>query len=390
MDICDIVGASGTGRRPKRGEITVDVASATMLAKAMRPLPEKFHGLSDVETRHRKRYLDLIANESTREGLRARSKIVSAAREFFEKEGYIEVETPMLQPIYGGAVARPFVTHHNTLDMDLYLRIAPELYLKRLLVGGLSDRIFEINRNFRNERISTRHNPEFTMLEAYEAFADYRRMMSLVEGLIAFCCRAARGATTVAFDGRAIELEGPYRHLSMVGEVSKVVGEDLRQADAGKARALVAARLGRELKPETKWGEAIEEAFGELVEGALIEPTHIVDFPADISPLAKPSVEDPRIAERFETFCLGMEVANAFSEMNDPVAQRAILEAQVEAARAEGEDRVLDADFIEALEYGMPPAGGLGVGIDRLVMILTEKPSIREVIAFPTMRPREG
>jgi lysyl-tRNA synthetase class 2 len=390
VDIGDIIGASGTVRRTKRGELTIDVAAATMLAKAMRPLPEKFHGLSDVETRHRKRYLDLIANESTREGLRARSKIVSAAREFFEKEGYIEVETPMLQPIYGGAVARPFVTHHNTLDMDLYLRIAPELYLKRLLVGGLSDRIFEINRNFRNEGISTRHNPEFTMLEAYEAFADYKRMMSLVEGLVAFCCRAARGTTTVAFDGRAIELAGPYRRLSMVGEVSKVIGEDLRQADGGKARELIARRLGRELKPETKWGEAIEEAFGELVEGALIEPTHIVDFPADISPLAKPSVDDPRIAERFETFCLGMEVANAFSEMNDPVAQRAILEAQVESARAEGEDRVLDADFIEALEYGMPPAGGLGVGIDRLVMILTEKPSIREVIAFPTMRPREG
>jgi lysyl-tRNA synthetase class 2 len=390
LDIGDIIGASGTVRRTKRGELTIDIAAAAMLAKAMRPLPEKFHGLPDVETRHRKRYLDLIANESTREGLRARSKIVSAARAFFEQEGYIEVETPMLQPIYGGAVARPFVTHHNALDVDLYLRIAPELYLKRLLVGGLSDRIFEINRNFRNEGISTRHNPEFTMLEAYEAFADYKRMMRVVEGLFAFCCRAARSATTVAFDGRAIALEGPYRRLSMVGEVSKVVGEDLRQADDGKARALIARRLGRELKPEMKWGEAIKEAFGELVEGALIEPTHIVDFPADISPLAKPSADDPRIAERFETYCLGMEVANAFSEMNDPVAQRAILEAQVDASRAAGEDRVLDADFIEALEYGMPPAGGLGVGIDRLVMVLTEKSSIREVVAFPTMRPREG
>jgi lysyl-tRNA synthetase class 2 len=390
LDIGDIIGVSGTVRRTKRGELTVNATAGTMLTKAIRPLPEKFHGLSDVETRHRKRYLDLIANDSTREGLRARSKIVSAARAFFEQEGYIEVETPMLQPIYGGAIARPFVTHHNALDMDLYLRIAPELYLKRLLVGGLSDRVFEINRNFRNEGISTRHNPEFTMLEAYEAFADYKRMMSLVEGLIAFCCRAARAATTITFDGRAIELQGPYRHLSMVGEVSKVLGEDLRQADDAKARALIGRRLGRELKPATKWGEAIEEAFGELVEGALIAPTHIVDFPADISPLAKPSVEDPRIAERFETFCLGMEVANAFSEMNDPVAQRKILQAQVDAARAEGEDRVLDSDFLEALEHGMPPAGGLGVGIDRLVMILTEKASIREVIAFPTMRPREA
>ena len=390
LDIGDIIEAAGSVRRTKRGELTVDVAKARLLTKSIRPLPEKFHGLADVETRHRKRYLDLIANEATRDSLRTRSRIVSAIRQFFESNGYIEVETPMLQVVYGGAAARPFVTHHNTLDIDLYLRIAPELYLKRLLVGGLSDRIFEINRNFRNEGISARHNPEFTMLEAYEAYADYMRMLELVEGLIAFCSRAARGGTTVKFGDRTIDLAGPYRRLSMVDEVSKLLGEDLRTVvDDARAADLVARRLGRELRPGITWGEAIEEAFAELVESTMIEPTHIVDFPADISPLAKRS-EDPRIAERFETYCFGMEIANAFSEMNDPIAQRAILEAQVKAAQAQGErERVLDSDFLEALEYGMPPAGGLGVGVDRLVMILTEMTSIREVIAFPTMRPRD-
>ena len=390
LDIGDFIGCSGTVRRTNRGELTVDVANAAIVAKALRELPEKYHGLTDVETRYRKRYLDLVANQSARDALHTRARIVSSIRRYFEHEGYIEVETPMLQSIYGGATARPFVTHHNALDIDLYLRIAPELYLKRLLIGGLSDRVFELNRNFRNEGISTRHNPEFTMLEAYEAFADYNRMMRILEELVESCCIAVGTMEGVLWDGRTIDLKPPFRRLSMVDEASAILGEDLRliTADA-QARRLVSRRLGRDLGDAMTWGEAIVQLFAELVEKSLVEPTHVTDFPADISPLAKRSVEDERIAERFETFCLGMEIANAFSEMNDPVAQRAIFEGQVKVAQSSGEfDRVLDTDFLEALEYGMPPAGGLGVGVDRLVMILTGMASIREVIAFPTLRPR--
>jgi lysyl-tRNA synthetase class 2 len=391
LDLGDFLGAAGSVRRTKRGELTVDVSEARMLAKALRPPPEKYHGLADVEIRYRKRYLDLIANESTRERLLARAQIVASVRRFFEENGYTEVETPMLQTIYGGATARPFVTHHNALDLDLFLRIAPELYLKRLLVGGLSDRIFEVNRNFRNEGISTRHNPEFTMLEAYEAYADYARMMALCEGLIERCCRDLRGSTIVSVEGSTVDLKPPFPRVSMVDAASAALGEDLRSASDEQAVRLAARRLARELEPQTGWGEAVEQIFAELVETSLVAPTHVVDFPAAISPLAKPSPDDPRIAERFETFCLGMEIANAFSEMNDPVAQRAILEAQAKLARERGESHiVVDTDFLEALEHGMPPAGGLGVGIDRLVMLLTDTASIREVIAFPTMRPRAG
>lgn len=389
LDLGDFIGAVGTVRRTKRGELTIDVTDAAMLTKALRPPPEKYHGLADVETRYRKRYLDLIANETTRDTLMARARVIASIRRYFEENGYTEVETPMLQTIYGGAAARPFITHHNTLDLDLYLRIAPELYLKRLLVGGLSDRIFEINRNFRNEGISTRHNPEFTMLEAYEAYADYERMMALFEGMVERCALAVRGDTTVTVEERTVDLKPPFARLSMIDSVSAATGEDLRAMNDEQARAVAAKRLKHELEPGAGWGDAIEALFAELVEGKLVNPTHVIDFPADISPLAKRSADDPRIAERFETFCLGMEIANAFSEMNDPVAQRAILETQVRLAHGRGEkDSVLDNDFLEALEHGMPPAGGLGVGIDRLVMLLTGNTSIREVIAFPTLRPR--
>src|SRR5215813_15606889 len=391
LDLGDFIGAAGTVRRTKRGELTVDVTHTAMLAKALRPPPEKYHGLADVETRYRKRYLDLIANEGTRDTLLTRARIIAAIREYFIDNGYTEVETPMLQTLYGGAAARPFVTHHNTLDLDLYLRIAPELYLKRLLVGGLSDRIFEVNRNFRNEGISTRHNPEFTMLEAYEAYADYARMMQLFEGMVETCCLDVRGSTIVAFEGASVDLKPPFRRLSMVDATSAALGEDLRAMTDDQARGIAARRLKRELEPEQGWGHAVEQLFTELVEASLVEPTHVVDFPAAISPLAKRSADDPRIAERFETFCFGMEIANAFSEMNDPVAQRAILEAQVKLAHARGEaESVIDNDFLEALEHGMPPAGGLGVGIDRFVMLLTGATSIREVIAFPTLRPRSN
>ncbi len=391
LDLGDFLGAAGNVRRTKRGELTVDVTEARMLAKALRPPPEKYHGLTDIETRYRKRYLDLIANESTRNRLLARARIVAAIRRYFEANGYVEVETPMLQPIYGGALARPFTTHHNALDLDLYLRIAPELYLKRLLVGGLYDRIFEVNRNFRNEGISTRHNPEFTMLEAYEAYADHTRMMALFEGLVEACCRELAASTVVTVDGTSVDLTPPFARLSMVDSASEALGEDLRAASDEQAVRLASRRLDRQLEPQSGWGDAVEQVFTELVESSIVNPTHVVDFPASISPLAKRSPDDPRLAERFETFCLGMEIANAFSEMNDPVAQRAILEAQVKLARERGElDIVVDADFLEALEHGMPPAGGLGVGIDRLAMLLTDTTSIREVIAFPTLRPRAG
>jgi lysyl-tRNA synthetase, class II len=388
LDLGDFIGAVGTVRRTKRGELTVDVTRAAMLAKALRAPPEKYHGLADVETRYRKRYLDLIANETTRDTLLARARIISTIRGFFEENGYVEVETPMLQVISGGAAARPFVTHHNALDIDLFLRIAPELYLKRLLVGGLSDRIFEINRNFRNEGISTRHNPEFTMLEAYEAYADYARMMSLLETMIERCCMSVRGTTVMTIEGTSVDFKPPFAKVSMVDAASGAVGEDLRPMDDDAARAVASRRLGRELEPGLTWGDAVEQLFAELVESSLVAPTHVVDFPASISPLAKRSA-DERIAERFETYCMGMEIANAFSEMNDPVAQRAILEVQLSLAGHRGEyQSVLDTDFLEALEHGMPPAGGLGVGIDRLVMLLTGATSIREVIAFPTLRPR--
>ena len=391
LDLGDFLGASGAVRRTKRGELTVDVTHAAMLAKALRPPPEKYHGLADVETRYRKRYLDLIANEGTRDTLLTRARIIAAIRKYFTDNGYTEVETPMLQTLYGGAAARPFVTHHNALDLDLYLRIAPELYLKRLLVGGLSDRIFEVNRNFRNEGISTRHNPEFTMLEAYEAYADYERMMQLFEGMVERCCLDVRGTTIVALEGASVDLRPPFRRLSMVDATSAALGEDLRAMTDEQAHGIAARRLKRELEPEQGWGHAVEQLFTELVEASLVEPTHVVDFPAAISPLAKRSADDPRIAERFETFCFGMEIANAFSEMNDPVAQRAVLEEQLKHAREGGEyASVLDSDFLEALEHGMPPAGGLGVGIDRFVMLLTGATSIREVIAFPTLRPRSN
>ena len=391
IDLGDFLGVAGSVRRTKRGELTVDAADAAMLAKALRPPPEKYHGLADVEIRYRKRYLDLIANESTREKLLIRASTISTIRHFFEERGFTEVETPMLQAIYGGAAARPFVTHHNTLNLDLFLRIAPELYLKRLLVGGLSDRIFEINRNFRNEGISTRHNPEFTMLEAYEAYADHTRMMALFEAMVERCCLSVRGTTILTIEGGDVDLKPPFRRLSMVDAASEVLGDDLRSLDDEQARRLASQRIGLGLEEGQGWGDVVEQIFSRFVESKLVAPTHVIDFPAAISPLAKRNPQDDRIAERFETFCLGMEIANAFSEMNDPVAQRLILEHQLKLARGRGEfDSVLDNDFLEALEHGMPPAGGLGVGIDRLVMLLTGATSIREVIAFPTLRPAAG
>ena len=376
-------------RRTPRGELTVNAEHVTMLAKALRPLPEKYHGLADIELRYRQRYLDLIMNPQSRETLRRRSRIVAAMRAWLIERDYLEVETPMLHTIPGGAAARPFVTHHNALDIDLYLRIAPELHLKRLVVGGLADKVFEINRCFRNEGLSPRHNPEFTSLELYEAYSDYTGMMDLTERIVAHVAEAATGGLKISYGGTEIDLTPPWPRRSMAELVREATGVDfLAIADAAAARD-AARHLGAAITGNENWGQALEAVFGARVEDRLIQPTHVTGFPRDISPLAKADPNDPRLVERFETYVYGWEIANAFSELNDPLDQRARFEAQM-MARAAGDEEAqpLDEDYVTALEYGLPPCGGLGIGIDRLVMLLTDSPSIRDVIAFPTLRPR--
>jgi lysyl-tRNA synthetase class 2 len=389
FDIGDLIGAEGRIRRTARGELTVNATALTLLAKALRPLPEKYHGLADIELRYRQRYLDLIMNQESRETLRRRSTIIAAMRACLGGEGYLEVETPMLHTIPSGASAKPFVTHHNALDLELYLRIAPELHLKRLVVGGLSDKVFEINRCFRNEGISPRHNPEFTSLELYEAYADYTDMMTLTEQLVARAAEVAAGGLKISYGGTAIDLTPPWPRRTMAELVLEATATDfLAIADAASARA-AARHLGCALSGTENWGQVLEAVFAARVEDQLIQPTHVTGFPSDISPLAKADRRDPRLVERFETYVYGWEIANAFSELNDPLDQRARFEAQM-LARAAGDEEAqpLDEDYVTALEYGLPPCGGLGIGIDRLVMLLTDSPSIRDVIAFPTLRPR--
>ena len=389
FDIGDVVGVEGLVRRTPRGELTVNAIRVTILAKALRPLPEKYHGLADVELRYRQRYLDLIMNPESRETLCRRSRVVAAMRRHLTERGYIEVETPMLHTIPGGASAKPFVTHHNALDIDLYLRIAPELHLKRLLVGGLADKLFEINRCFRNEGLSPRHNPEFTTLELYEAYVDYTAMMQLTEELIAVVAETVLGTLRIDYGGTAIDLSPPWPRRSMTELVHAAAGVDfLAIATAEEARQ-AAVGLGAALTGNESWGQAVEAAFAARVEDTLIQPIHVTGFPRDISPLAKADRNDPRLVERFETYIYGWEIANAFSELNDPQDQRERFEAQMRA-RAAGDEEAqpLDEDYVVALEYGLPPCGGLGIGIDRLVMLLTDSPSIRDVIAFPTLRPR--
>ena len=389
LDIGDLFGVEGLVRRTSRGELTVNAAAVTVLAKTLRPLPEKYHGLADIELRYRQRYLDLIMNPESRETLRRRSRIIATIRNHLVERGYLEVETPMLHTLPGGASAKPFVTHHNALDMDLYLRIAPELHLNRLLVGGLADKVFEINRNFRNEGISPRHNPEFTMLELYEAYVDYEAMMRLTEELVTAVAESVLGSLRINYGGTVIDLSPPWPRRSMAELVLAATGVDfLGFADPEAARAAAAA-LGAALTGSENWGQALEAAFAARVEDTLIQPTHVTGFPRDISPLAKADRADPRLAERFETYIYGWEIANAFSELTDPQDQRVRFEAQMRA-RAAGDEEAqpLDEDYVIALEYGLPPCGGLGIGIDRLVMLLTDRPSIRDVIAFPTLRPR--
>ena len=387
LDLGDVIGVEGQVRRTPRGELTVNAASITVLAKALRPLPEKFHGLSDIELRYRQRYVDLIVNPQSRETLRRRSRVLAEMRAFLAARGYLEVETPMLHTIQGGASAKPFVTHHNALDIDLFLRIAPELHLKRLIVGGLADGVFEINRCFRNEGLSPRHNPEFTSLEIYIAYVDYRAMMELTETLIAHLADRTTGSSKISYGGTEIDLAPPWPRRTMAELVEDATGVDFLALDLAGARD---ALRKLHIDPDVpSWGHALEAVFAAKVEDTLIQPVHVTGFPRDISPLAKADRNDPRLVERFETYIYGWEVANAFSELNDPIDQRQRFETQMQA-RAAGDEEAqpLDEDYVAALEYGLPPCGGLGVGIDRLVMLLTDSPSIRDVIAFPTMRPR--
>jgi lysyl-tRNA synthetase class 2 len=389
LDIGDLIGVEGLIRRTPRGELTVNATAVTVLAKALRPLPEKYHGLADIELRYRQRYLDLIMNPQSRDALLRRSRVVAAMRSHLAARGYVEVETPMLHTIPGGASAKPFVTHHNALDIDLYLRIAPELHLKRLLVGGLTDKLFEINRCFRNEGLSPRHNPEFTTLELYEAYVDYTAMMKLTEELITTVAETVLGTLQIGYGGTELDLSAPWPRRSMAELVRTATGVDFLALDSAEAAREASARVGAALNGGENWGQALEAAFAARVEDTLIQPIHVTGFPRDISPLAKADRNDPRLVERFETYVYGWEIANAFSELNDPQDQRERFEAQMRA-RAAGDEEAqrLDEDYVTALEYGLPPCGGLGIGIDRLVMLLTDSPSIRDVIAFPTLRPR--
>lgn len=383
LDLGDILGVEGNLFRTRTGELTLLVKSWTLLAKSLRPLPEKWHGLQDVETRYRQRYADLLVNPEVREVFRKRARVVAAVRDVLNARGYLEVETPVLQPLYGGAAARPFVTHHHALDRTLYLRISNELYLKRLIVGGF-ERVYEFSRDFRNEGIDRSHNPEFTLMECYEAYADYEEMMRLAEELIAAAAVAATGSTVVTYQGETLDLTPPWRRLSMVEAIRERLGVDVTQMSPEQLRSLLRGQLSDETTPlEESWGGLVHQLFEECVEATLVQPTILYDYPVEVSPLAKRKRGDPRFVERFEPYAARMELGNAFSELNDPVEQRARFEEQIRDDCA----HPLDEDFLRALEYGMPPTGGLGLGIDRLTMLLTDSPSIRDVILFPQMRP---
>jgi lysyl-tRNA synthetase class 2 len=394
LDFGDWVGVEGRLFRTKTNELTVWVSDLAFLSKCLLPLPEKWHGLTDIETRYRQRYLDLAVNPDSRRVFEIRSKVIATIRQFLTARGFLEVETPMMQSIAGGALARPFTTHHNALDIPLYLRIAPELYLKRLTVGGI-ERVFEINRNFRNEGISTQHNPEFTMLEFYWTYADYRDLMTLTEQMLDETARAALGGLESPFGDHVISFQAPFRRLSLreaaAAAASAKLGETvgvatLRERDSAAA---LAARLGVAIEPGMGAGRIAAAVFEVLCEHDLVQPTFVYDFPTEVSPLSKQRPDDPDTVERFELYIGGFEVANAFSELNDPAEQRRRFEEQLKN-RAGGDDEAhaMDEDYIRALEYGLPPTGGEGIGIDRLVMVLTNSPSIRDVILFPLMRPR--
>ena len=388
-DIGDIIGVNGFLFRTQKGELTLRAHEIRLLVKSLRPLPEKWHGLTDQEQRYRQRYVDLLVNERSRWTFAVRSRIVQAIREFMGRTNYLEVETPMLQPIPGGATARPFKTHHNALDMELYLRIAPELYLKRLLVGGI-EKVYEINRNFRNEGISTCHNPEFTMMEVYAAYTNHHYMMSLMQELIRFAAERATGSATLSYQGKTLDFSRPFAQVTMTKAIQQHAPEHWTEAQLRDRQFLAGrlAALGVEVKAEQGWGSLQLMLFESIAEKHLIEPTFILDFPAEVSPLARRKDSDPEVAERFELFIDAKEIANGFSELNDPEDQAARFAEQA-CRKDAGDNEAMhyDADYIRALEYGMPPAAGAGLGVDRLAMLLTDSPSIRDVILFPHMRP---
>jgi lysyl-tRNA synthetase class 2 len=389
LEVGDFVGITGTLFQTKTGEWTLLAGSLELICKASRPLPEKFHGLRDPEKRYRQRYLDLIMNADVREIFKKRSRIIQATREFLLKMDFLEVETPMMQPIPGGAEAAPFVTHHNALDMDLFLRIAPELYLKRLVVGGF-ERVFEINRNFRNEGISTRHNPEFTMLEFYQAYADYQDLMGLTENMFRYVAQRVLGTTAFTYQGNPIDLSGPWRRLPLLTALSTIGNIDPAVLDDKEKLMAVAAEKGIRLAKTQHLGKVVTKLFDILVEPQLIQPTFITGYPVEVSPLSRRSETEPELTERFELFIGGSEIANGFSELNDPADQKSRFLEQVEAHKAGDEEaHLMDEDYIEALEYGMPPTAGEGIGIDRLTMLLVDAASIREVILFPHMKRKE-
>ncbi|MEK4396202.1 MULTISPECIES: lysine--tRNA ligase [Bacillus] len=387
-DLGDIIGVTGMVFKTNVGELSIKATSFEVLTKALRPLPDKYHGLKDVEQRYRQRYLDLIVNPESKQTFIMRSKIIQSMRRYLDSKGYLEVETPTMHSIPGGASARPFITHHNALDMPLYMRIAIELHLKRLIVGGL-EKVYEIGRVFRNEGVSTRHNPEFTMIELYEAYADYKDIMNLTENLIAHIAEEVLGTTTIQYGEDEIDLKPEWKRLHMVEAVKEATGVDFWQEMSVEEAKQYAADHGIEITKNMTVGHIINEFFEQKVEETLVQPTFIYGHPVEISPLAKKNPEDPRFTDRFELFIVRREHANAFTELNDPIDQRERFEAQLKE-REEGNDEahLMDDDFVEALEYGMPPTGGLGIGIDRLIMLLTNSPSIRDVLLFPQMRNR--
>ncbi len=388
IDIGDIIGASGCLFRTKTKEPTIAVSDLILLAKSLQPLPERWHGLSDVEVRYRQRYLDLISNPETKETFKMRSQVITAIRQFLNQRGFLEVETPVLQPSAGGALAHPFITHHHALDQDFYLRIATELHLKRLIIGGF-DKVYELGRIFRNEGISTKHNPEFTMLESYETYADYNDVMNMLEEMVSEVSQLVSGTDQIGFGDNTLSFKPPWQRLELRQAIMKYCGIDFEKyPDANSLRAEM-LKLKMEVDPQKDRGRLIDELISTFVEPNIIQPTFLLDYPVEMSPLAKAKPDDERMVERFEAFAGGMEIANAFTELNDPIEQRQRFLKQQKERQAEGEEvETIDEDFLLALEYGMPPTGGLGVGIDRLVMLLTGQQSIREVILFPQLREK--
>jgi len=389
LDIGDLVGVTGEVFRTQKGEISVRTNGYTLLSKSLLPLPEKFHGLRDTDLRYRQRYVDLIMNPEVKRTFEIRSKVITGIRNYLDSRGYMEVDTPILNTIPGGATARPFITHHNTLDIDMYMRIAPELYLKRLIVGGF-ERVYEMGRQFRNEGMDVKHNPEFTTMEVYQAYTDYEGMMNLTEDMISTVAQEVLGTTKVTFQGTEIDLSPGWARMTMIESIKKFAGVDFGETTTDEEAEAMAKSVGIEVEKGMKRGEIINLAFEEKVEDNLVQPTFIYEYPVEVSPLAKRYKDNPAFTERFEVFILGSEYGNAFSELNDPIDQKGRFMDQV-AKREKGDEEanMMDEDFVTALEYGMPPTGGLGIGIDRLVMLLTDSYSIRDVLLFPTMKPIE-